>query len=119
FNVRVLNRPLAATLVFLVLGGMLMASMEPDAFKQQESDSAVPGGIWWSFTTVCTGGFADIYNPESWPGRVLTVVLVIMGAILTGAFTAALASVLLGDDTERIERKLSAVLERIEGPPKK
>jgi voltage-gated potassium channel len=111
-NIRVLNRPLAATLVFLVIGGIVMGSLETDAFDKY--GSPVRGGIWWSFVTVCTGGFADIHDPDTDAGRALTVVLVIMGAILTGAFTAALASVLLGDDTERIERKLSTVLERMD-----
>jgi voltage-gated potassium channel len=117
FNVRVLNRPLAATLVFLVVGGIIMGAVEREPFEH-EYGSPVRGGIWWSFTTVCTGGFADIHDPDTDVGRALTVLLVILGAILTGAFTAALASVLLGDDTERIERKLAAVLERLNAPPK-
>jgi voltage-gated potassium channel len=111
-NIRVLNRPLVATAIFLIIGGILMGSIEGDAFK--DYGSAIRGGIWWSFATVCTGGFADIHDPDTDGGRVLTVLLVILGAILTGAFTAALASVLLGDDTERIERKLATVLERLD-----
>ncbi len=111
-NLRVLNRPLAATFAFLLIGGILMGLVEGDAFG--DYGSATLGGIWWSFTTVCTGGFADIHDPYTGCGRVLTVLLVVLGAILTGAFTAALASVLLGDDTERIERKLGAVLERLD-----
>ncbi|MBM3497332.1 MAG: hypothetical protein FJX74_01555 [Armatimonadetes bacterium] len=114
FNVRVLNRPLAATAVFLVLGGVLMGAIEGDAFG--EYGSALRGGIWWSFATVTTGGFADIHDPSTDVGRLLTVLLVILGAILTGAFTAALASVLLGDDTGRIERKLGALLDRLPDP---
>ncbi len=110
-NIRVLNRPLVATALFLILGGIVMGMVEGDAFR--EYGSALRGGIWWSFTTVCTGGFADIHDPDTDSGRILTVLLVILGAILTGAFTAALASVLLGDDTERIERKLGTVLERL------
>ncbi|MFQ6132119.1 MAG: ion transporter [Armatimonadota bacterium] len=116
-NLRVLNRPLAATLVFLIAGGILMGAIEGHKFAGENEPSAL-AGIWWSFTTVCTGGFADIWDPETAWGRVLTVLLVILGAILTGAFTAALASVLLGDDTERIERKLAAVLERLDADDK-
>lgn len=111
-NIRVLNRPLVATFIFLIVGGILMGMIEGDAFTE-DYGTPMRGGIWWSFATVCTGGFADIHDPDSDWGRVLTVLLVILGAILTGAFTAALASVLLGDDTERIERKLATVLERL------
>lgn len=113
FNVKVLNRPLLATAIFLVLGGLAMGMAEPETFIN-DYDSQWLGGLWWSFATVCTGGFADIHDPTTHMGRGLTVLLVILGAILTGAFTAALASVLLGDDTERIERKLGAVLSRME-----
>ncbi len=161
FNVRVLNRPLAATLVFLILGGVAMGMIEgkelvPDIGLAETADGDGPGeglvpadaadgddlveglasgdssekalkakkdeialarlarGLWWSFATVCTGGFADIHDPATKLGQLLTVLLVILGAILTGAFTAALASVLMGDDTERIERKLAAVMERLD-----
>lgn len=114
-NIRVLNRPLIATVIFLIVGGILMGMIPGEkGALEQDYDTAMRGGIWWSFATVCTGGFADIHDPTTDGGRVLTVLLVILGAILTGAFTAALASVLLGDDTERIERKLSTVLERLD-----
>ena len=45
-----------------------------------------------------TGGFADIHNPTSVVGKVLTVMLVIGGMVLVGVFTATLTSVLVRDD---------------------
>ena len=49
---------------------------QPDAAGSVDS---FWNGIWWSFTTVITGGFGDIHNPCSAPARVLTVLLVILG----------------------------------------
>ena len=54
--------------------------------------------LWWSFTTLVTGGFADIHNPSTMGGKILTVMLVIGGMVLVGVFTATLTSVLVKDD---------------------
>jgi voltage-gated potassium channel len=76
--------------------------------------------LWWSFTTVVTGGFADIHNPETMAGKVLTVVLVILGMVLVGIFTATLTSVMVGDEDDmeqlrtEMDEHFSQVLERIE-----
>ena len=44
-----------------------------------------------------TGGYADIHNPETASGRILTVFLVITGMVLVGVFTATLTSILVKD----------------------
>jgi len=56
--------------------------------------------VWWSFTTVVTGGFGDIYNPATGSGRVLTVFLIITGMILAGVFTATLTTLMTGEENE-------------------
>jgi len=106
FRLQVFSRPLMLTSALLVVGGIAMSRMEGAA---SEDVHGFWQGLWWSFTTVVTGGFGDIYNPQSAWGRVLTVLLVILGIILTGALTAGLAEVLLGDDTASIQRKQSAI----------
>jgi voltage-gated potassium channel len=72
---------------------------------------------WWSFTTVLTGGFGDIHNPESLGGQFVTGVLVITGMVLVGVFTATLTSLFIGNETDELERLNDDVqrkLERIE-----
>ena len=71
---------------------------EPNAVR------SLPLALWWSFTTVVTGGFGDIHNPESGGGQVLTAVLVVMGMVLVGVFTATLTSLYVGEQAEEIER---------------
>ena len=72
--------------------------------------------IWWSFTTVLTGGFGDIHNPESPAGQILTAVLVITGMVFVGVFTATLTSLFVGEQTEetgRLHDELSSKLDEI------
>ncbi|MEM7385615.1 MAG: potassium channel family protein, partial [Verrucomicrobiota bacterium] len=71
-------------------------------------------GLWWSFTTLVTGGFGDIYNPQTLLGRLLTVFLVIAGMVLVGVFTATLTTILVGKE-ERAQSAIQyEVLERIQ-----
>ncbi|MEQ8224801.1 MAG: ion transporter, partial [Candidatus Eremiobacterota bacterium] len=61
--------------------------------------------VWWSFTTVITGGFANIYNPQHASERFITIVMVIAGMILSGALIGNLTSMFLEDNTGRIEEE--------------
>ena len=65
--------------------------------------SDINESIWWSFTTLVTGGFADIHNPLTGAGRILTVILIIAGMIVVGVFTATLTSILVGDESDEIK----------------
>lgn len=115
-RLHVVTRPILWTLVFLMIGGVLIGRFEV-ASDPATQLSEFGDGVWWAFTTAVVGGYGDIHNPQHLSARVLTVVLVIFGIILTGAVTAGLASILLGDDTARIERSQSRVevqLARIE-----
>ena len=115
-RLHVVTRPILWTLVFLMIGGVLIGRFEVAADPATKL-SEFGDGVWWAFTAAVVGGYGDIHNPQHAAARVLTVVLVIFGIILTGAVTAGLASILLGDDTARIERSQSRVevqLARIE-----
>ncbi len=110
FRLQVFSRPLALTVGLLILGGFIISHTEGNA----EGVENFWQGIWWSFTTVVTGGFGDIHNPVETVSRVLTVLLVILGIVLTGALTAGLANILLGDETARIERRQIILQERVD-----
>lgn len=110
FRLQVFSRPLALTLALLVVGGMMISHTEGNA----EGVENFWQGIWWSFTTVVTGGYGDIHNPVHAISRVLTVLLVILGIVLTGALTAGLANILLGDETARIERRQMVIQEQLD-----
>tara|TARA_B100000686_G_scaffold188271_1_gene194989 strand:- start:1085 stop:1345 length:261 start_codon:yes stop_codon:yes gene_type:complete len=70
--------------------------------------------MWWSFTTVLTGGFGDIHNPVSIAGQVLTAVLVVTGMVFVGVFTATLTSLFVGEQSEELERLQDELGEKID-----
>ena len=97
-NVRLMKRSLLMMLVIIFLGGVVIEMTD----GQSQQIAGFWDRIWWSFTTTVTGGFADIYNPNSSGGRFLTVVLIIAGMVIVGVFTATLTSVLIREDNESL-----------------
>ncbi len=92
-DVRLLKRSLLYGLLSLVFGACVFMFLE-----HMESGSGFWQSLWWSFTTLVTGGYADIHNPETASGRILTVFLVITGMVLVGVFTATLTSILVKEE---------------------
>jgi voltage-gated potassium channel len=96
--------------LYLVLGWasglVLMAStivpiVEPDTSKI----TTFGDGLWWAIVTTTTVGYGDLV-PESATGRVIALVLMLVGISLIGMITANLASLFLspqaaGNDAER------------------
>ena len=101
FELNLLKRSLFITILLLLFGAISISAIESpfNATFLEWRES-----FWWSFTTVVTGGFADLHNPETMIGRLITVALVLVGFVVTGVFTASLTSVLMEDESSRIER---------------
>ena len=146
-DVKLMKRTLRWAIVVTLLGALLVYQIEgtasapapasdatisaddpsPAPAKDTNAVSSYPLALWWSFTTVVTGGFGDIYNPESAGGQVLTAILIITGMVLVGVFTATLTSLFVGEQSEELEKlqeelsnridELSERLERREYPP--
>ena len=118
FNVRLMRKSLMYVCISLIAGAIAFQFFESSGGSMDESSMVT--SLWWSFTTVVTGGFADIHNPETMAGKVLTVVLVILGMVLVGIFTATLTSVMVEDedDMEQLRMEMnehfSQLLQRIE-----
>lgn len=112
-NVRLMKRSLAVGLFFLVLGAAAILLAEGRAESQAAVDTPVEA-LWWSFTTVVTGGFGDIHNPATGLGQITTVVLVIAGMVVVGVFTATLTALLVGDESEEIEALQRAMDSRLD-----
>ena len=101
FEVNLLKRSIAIALALLVFGAISIGLLEGG---YEASLRGLGESLWWSFTTVVTGGFADLYNPNTTFGRFVTVGLVLLGLTVTGIFTASLTSVLVVDDSTRIQQ---------------
>ena len=107
-DVRLLKRSLLYGLLSLVFGAIIFMGVE-----RMEAGSGFGPSLWWSFTTLVTGGYPDIHNPETAPGKILTVFLVITGMVLVGVFTATLTSILVSDEdslkAEELEEQVGIV----------
>ncbi|MFP6673014.1 MAG: ion transporter, partial [Pirellulaceae bacterium] len=103
-DVKLMKRSLKWGMGILIVGGLLVFQLEHNLAKEGNDVTTVGGGIWWSFTTIVTGGYADIHNPKSLMGRLLTVLLVITGMILVGVFTATLTSLYVGEESEEMQQ---------------
>ena len=115
FNVKLMKKSFKYGIIFLLMGAFMINYYEG---QPSNSVSTIMDSIWWSFTTVVTGGYGDLYNPVSGFGRVLTVILIIAGMVLVGIFTATLTSVLVGGDQEEdlndLREELKQRLDKIE-----
>ena len=114
FQLTLIKRSLLIATGLLFFGALSITFLEgPRETSLQEMQQS----LWWSFTTVVTGGFADLYNPSTVAGRLVTVGLVLLGLTITGIFTASLTSVLVEDDSARAnqqQRQLESQLEDVQ-----
>ena len=90
-DVRLMKRSLVVSLVVIGFGAAAIYILE----GSNEAVNSMSESLWWSFTTTITGGFGDIYNPTSNSARLMTVLLVLIGMILVGIFTATLTTIMM------------------------
>ena len=120
FDVKMMKKSIRWAMFVIFVGAIVILKVEETPTTSHDLDSFA-WSLWWSFTTVVTGGFADIYNPTTWVGQMITAVLVLSGMILIGVFTATLTSLYVGEETddleelsERMDTKLSAIQKQID-----
>jgi len=112
FEMNLLKRSVLIAVVLLIFGALSISALEG---VEERSLQEMGESLWWSFTTVVTGGFADLHNPNTLTGRVVTAGLVLLGFAVTGIFTASLTSVLVEDDSSRIEQNQHGLQAQLEG----
>lgn len=99
---RILNRSAASSLVGRVSAyvvGVAVAAVNLGAIAVLDAEEKVRGSniktfgdaIWWSATTVTTVGYGDHY-PVTVTGRIIAVVLMLVGLGMVGVLTAAIAA---------------------------
>lgn len=103
--VRILDRTVSSSLsgkVLLYISGVtslavLLGSLAVLDAEQDAAGALITSfgdAVWWAVATVTTAGYGDVY-PVTWEGRVVAVVLMLLGIGLVGAVTAAVASWIL------------------------
>jgi voltage-gated potassium channel len=120
-DVKLMKKTLRWSIMITLLGAFLVYQLEGVPYVDAEGRAvegnpvgSYPLALWWSFTTVVTGGFGDIHNPDSVSGQVLTAVLVITGMIFVGVFTATLTSLFVGEQAEELEKLEEKITEHLE-----
>lgn len=76
--------------------------------------------LWWTFVTMTTTGYGDMY-PRTAPGKVIAVVLMLLGISLLSYFAASLASWFVEKDLaleekqlDRLEKKVDDLTRKVE-----
>lgn len=76
--------------------------------------------LWWTFVTMATGGYGDTY-PRTVPGKLIAVILMLLGISLFSYFAASLASWFVEKDLaleekqlDRLEKKVDELLKKVE-----
>jgi voltage-gated potassium channel len=92
-----LFRVLIAATGTLILGAWLVLLFEENA--KGSNIHNYPDALWWAIVTVTTVGYGDRF-PVTEGGRVVAVILMLVGIGLIGVLTATVASVFIKEHTD-------------------
>ena len=98
FNLKLVKGTIKYGSVILISGAVLIYFAEQDS--STVGVDSISDSMWWSFTTLLTGGFSDLHNPQSVLGKGLTAILVITGITMVSLFTAAVTSMMMSGDSD-------------------
>jgi voltage-gated potassium channel len=80
------------TLFVAVVAGSAQAALNADEFE------SIWDGIWWSIVTMTTVGYGDLY-PSTVQGRLIGIVVMLVGIAFLSVLTATIASRFIKLDT--------------------
>ncbi len=88
--------------IILTLIGNTIVSFFALAFYYLESEinpkiGALIDCFWWSFATATTVGYGDI-TPMTFSGKMLGIILMLIGTALFATYTAFFAKAIMGED---------------------
>jgi len=92
---------LIATFIMILGGGFLIQYAEGMSF---------PDGVWWAFVTAATVGYGDI-SPNTFYGRVIAMILMLVGIGLLGSVTSTLTSFFMEKRRRSVKDSTLAMIE--------
>ncbi|MFJ5264755.1 potassium channel family protein [Streptomyces sp. NPDC088387] len=111
-----LHRKVAGAATAVLLAVMLVGSyavVEAERGAPRAQLTTYPRALWWAVETATTVGYGDFYPVTLW-GRVIAVVVMIVGITAYGMVTAALATWFVGRDQERRHRRVLRAEQTVE-----
>lgn len=106
FNTDSFKYVLIVTVLMIFTGGILIHFAE---------DMSLYDGIWWAFVTATTVGYGDI-SPHTPYGRIIAMVLMLVGIGLIGTVTSTITSYFLhaGQKKSMTDETLEMILEKLD-----
>ncbi len=92
-----LGTTLIVAFIITIFWGILMSIIDPDIKTPWD-------GIWLAWETVTTVGFGDVI-PTSFLGRLMDILLMIMGLALLSLLTANFSAYFIGQNTDVLKRE--------------
>lgn len=89
----------------MAIGVGALAVFDAERGSAKANITSYGDAVWWACTTVTTVGYGDLY-PTTLEGRLVAVLLMLVGIALIGSVTAAMASWFLARAAE--DRRLEA-----------
>ena len=104
---RLISQPMFIALTFfgnglIVLGAVLLYWLEAESNPKIHS---LLDTLWWAVSTVTTVGYGDVI-PITAMGKVVGIVLMILGTAVFCSFTALFAEALISKEISEIEDEL-------------
>jgi voltage-gated potassium channel len=97
------------TSLLILVGGGCLSILEPQTVK----GGGYGDGVWWAVVTATTVGYGDI-SPSTLPGRIIAVLLMLVGIGLMSTLAAAITSYFVQQTANTELKDLTARLDRIE-----
>ncbi|WP_223162718.1 potassium channel family protein [Nocardioides antri] len=99
---------IGATVATIGLGAL--AVLDAERADPHANITTFGDALWWAVTTVTTVGYGDFY-PVSTGGRLIAVVLMLVGIALLGSITATIASWLVASAAEAEEEEMEQAVD--------
>jgi voltage-gated potassium channel len=87
-----LTSALLAALIVVWVGSLMVLNAERSAANAEIKTAG--DAVWWGFETVTTVGYGD-FVPVTWNGRMLAVLVMLVGISVLGVVTASLSAALV------------------------
>jgi voltage-gated potassium channel len=81
----------ALKIASLVTVAVVVVAGAAESIFASEDFGSLWDGVWWAMTTITTVGYGDLY-PKTTVGRLIGIVVMIVGIAVASVLTAAIAS---------------------------